>query len=133
VPSPQSGVVPAPTRPPGQGGAVRGFALRRIGLEPIARLALWALLTAGERCAGLLLAPFSSPGVRAARRAAWASRASARAVSTLGALKGVFVKAGQFVAHRHDLAPHDVTSAFASLRDRVPPLGLGPIRATVEL
>ncbi len=129
---PQSAVVPAAARPPARRGAGWRFALRRLGLEPIARLALWALLTAGDRCAGLLLAPFSSPGVRAARRAAWTARASARAVSTLGALKGVFVKLGQFAAHRHDIAPHAATRALASLRDRVPPLGLGAIRATVE-
>ncbi len=129
---PQSAVAPAAARPPARRRASRGSVLRRLGLEPIARLGLWALLSISERCAGLLLAPFSSPGVRAARRAAWASRASARAVSTLGALKGVFVKAGQFAAHRHDLAPHAATRALASLRDRVPPLGLGPIRATIE-
>ncbi len=130
--SPQSSSVPATARPPTRRAVGRGFALRRLGLDPIARLALWALLTAGDRCVGWLLAPLSSPQARAARHSAWASRASARAVATLGALKGVFVKAGQFAAHRHDLAPHELTRALASLRDRVPPLGLGPIRASVE-
>jgi predicted unusual protein kinase regulating ubiquinone biosynthesis (AarF/ABC1/UbiB family) len=106
--------------------------LRALGLEPLARLLAWAAATAADRALWLLLAPFSSRRARERRRAEHAARATARAVATLGALKGVFVKAGQFAAHRHDLLPGATTSALAALRDRVPPLPLRTVRRAVE-
>jgi len=53
-------------------------------------------------------------------------------VTTLGELKGVFVKAGQFAALRLDLVPAEAQPLLASLRDRVPPRPLEEIRAVVE-
>jgi predicted unusual protein kinase regulating ubiquinone biosynthesis (AarF/ABC1/UbiB family) len=53
-------------------------------------------------------------------------------VAVLGRLKGPFVKAGQFAAHRHDLLPARISEPLAQLRDRVPPLQLDAIRPVVE-
>jgi ubiquinone biosynthesis protein len=53
-------------------------------------------------------------------------------VVTLGALKGAFVKAGQFAAVRLDLVPAEVRPALASLRDRVPARPFTEIRTVVE-
>jgi ubiquinone biosynthesis protein len=108
------------------------IALRAAGIEQVLRLAACALAIGGERFAGRCLDAFSAPEVRAARRAARNERAVRRVVACLGALKGVFAKAGQFAAMRHDLLPGAVTEALGSLRDRVPPLPFERIRDTVE-
>jgi ubiquinone biosynthesis protein len=107
-------------------------ALRASGIEQLVRLAGCALAIAGERLAGSCLDLLRARQDRAARRVARNERAIRRRVATLGALKGGFAKAGQFAAVRHDLFPGPVTTALASLRDRVPPLPFERIRATVE-
>ncbi len=68
---------------------------------------------------GLALTPRAR---REARRDARATRSLDRLVEAFGTLKGPFVKAGQFAAHRHDLVPAVAAQALARLRDRVPPL-----------
>ncbi|MGI9590273.1 MAG: ABC1 kinase family protein, partial [Myxococcota bacterium] len=52
--------------------------------------------------------------------------------SMLGALRGIWVKAGQFAAHRHDVLSREASEALVDLRDRVPPVGLDAIRAVLE-
>jgi ubiquinone biosynthesis protein len=69
---------------------------------------------------------------RESRRAALRARSGARVVRTLGALKGVYVKLGQFAALRLDLLPREVTDALASLRDAVPPLPFESVRFALE-
>jgi ubiquinone biosynthesis protein len=109
-----------------------GLVLRASGIEQLARLAGCALVIAGTALAGRCLDVLRAPATRAARRAAQNARAVRRVVATLGALKGVFAKAGQFAALRHDLLPESATAALAELRDRVPPLPFARIRNTVE-
>ncbi|HVH16829.1 MAG TPA: AarF/UbiB family protein [Myxococcota bacterium] len=70
--------------------------------------------------------------VRESRRAALRERCGRRVVRTLGALKGVYVKLGQFAALRLDLLPREVTDALASLRDAVPPLAFESVRRAIE-
>jgi predicted unusual protein kinase regulating ubiquinone biosynthesis (AarF/ABC1/UbiB family) len=70
--------------------------------------------------------------LRQSRRAALRRRSARRVVGTLGALKGVYVKLGQFAALRLDLLPREVTDALASLRDAVPPLPFPAVRGAVE-
>lgn len=50
----------------------------------------------------------------------------------MGALKGAFVKVGQFALVRHDLLPEEAALALARLRSDVPPLPFETVRATVE-
>jgi ubiquinone biosynthesis protein len=107
-------------------------ALRASGIEQVFRLAGCALAIAGEGLAGRCLDVFFAREDRAARRTARNERAVRRVVATLGELKGVFAKAGQFAAVRHDLFPGSVTAALGSLRDRVPPLPFERVRATIE-
>ncbi|HEY8155065.1 MAG TPA: AarF/UbiB family protein [Myxococcota bacterium] len=106
--------------------------LRRGGLEPLWRLLACALAIAAGWAGLWLRAPFSSAARHSARREAFEARAAARVVATLGSLKGPFVKAGQFAANRHDLLPASITVPLAALRDRVPPLPFGEVRAAVE-
>jgi predicted unusual protein kinase regulating ubiquinone biosynthesis (AarF/ABC1/UbiB family) len=114
------------------GGTSLRIALRGSGIEQVSRLAWCALAIASERLAGRCLDVFTAREDRAARRAARNERAVRRVVTTLGALKGAFAKAGQFAAVRHDLLPGPVTAALGSLRDRVPPLPFERIRDTIE-
>jgi ubiquinone biosynthesis protein len=115
-----------------QGRTSLRIALRASGIEQVFRLAGCALAIAGERLAGLCQDAFTSRENRAARRAARNERVVGRVVATLGELKGVFAKAGQFAAVRHDVLPGSVTAALGSLRDRVPPLPFERARDTVE-
>lgn len=68
----------------------------------------------------------------ARRRDRLAERIALRATGTLGALKGVFAKLGQFAATRLDLLPAAATDALATLRDRVPPLSAARVRRVIE-
>jgi predicted unusual protein kinase regulating ubiquinone biosynthesis (AarF/ABC1/UbiB family) len=70
--------------------------------------------------------------VRAERRALREARRTRAIVATLGALKGAFVKAGQFGALRYDAMPKPLREGLATLQDRVPPLAFGDVRAVVE-
>jgi predicted unusual protein kinase regulating ubiquinone biosynthesis (AarF/ABC1/UbiB family) len=90
------------------------------------------LVRCGAGRFAVALASLFSPGTAAERRSAATRLEWARLVATLGALKGVFVKAGQFAANRHDVLPPEATQALASLRDRVPALPFQRIRACVE-
>ncbi|HEX5067187.1 MAG TPA: AarF/UbiB family protein [Myxococcota bacterium] len=69
---------------------------------------------------------------RESRRARLRDRSARRVVATLGALKGVYVKLGQFAALRLDLLPREITDALASLRDAVPPLPFASVRRAIE-
>ncbi|MGH0033273.1 MAG: ABC1 kinase family protein [Myxococcota bacterium] len=105
--------------------------LRRAGLPQIAALlgfALGALWDATRvAVAGRLRG--DDPGTRRDRRA---ECIAARATATLGRLKGVWAKLGQFAAVRLDVLPPRATRALAALRDRVPPLPAPTIRRVVE-
>ena len=105
--------------------------LRASGILQVARLCACAALCAWDWIAveiGGALA--GEPADR--RRALLAARLSQRLVDTLGALKGVWAKLGQFAAMRLDVLPPTVTLALGSLRDRVPPLPLEAIRGVIE-
>lgn len=82
--------------------------------------------------AGALGDALASPGDRAARREARLTAAARDVAAVLGALKGPFVKAGQFAALRVDLLPAAARRAFETLHDRVEPLPLATVRAVVE-
>lgn len=113
-------------------GARVAEAARALGLSQLLRLAACALVVALD--AGLTTLRCAVAG-RERRRAAGAdfrARTVARVVATLGALKGAFVKAGQFAAHRYDVIPGSATRALASLRDHVPPLPVSHLRSTIE-
>jgi len=104
---------------------------RRSGIPQLLRLLAFGLLAAWDACA--VHATGSARGEpRELRRVRLAQRLAARAVRTLGALKGVYAKLGQFAAIRLDLLPKDATDALAALRDRVPPLPAARIRRVVE-
>ena len=113
-------------------GAPRGarFPLRRLGVAPVAGLAAFAVATGARALAVALAAPFSGRAARARRRATFRERSLERLAAVLGALKGVYVKAAQFAAHRPDLLP--AAGALARLRDRAEPLPFAAVRATVE-
>ena len=51
----------------------------------------------------------------------------------LGALKGAFVKAGQFASVRHDLVPQVAAQALSELQSQVPPLPFETIRERIEV
>ncbi len=124
------GTVPIP--PIGRRPGGLRFILRRTGIDPAARLAWAGLAVAARLAAGAGLDALRPAAGREARRRARRRRAAQRVVRTLGALKGVYAKAGQFASVRHDLLPAEVGEELAALQDRVPPLAAGPIRAAVE-
>ena len=107
-------------------------ALRAMGLPQGARLARCALALAidsiASRC-GDMLRPKSARTAAHERRS---DRSARRVVAALGSQKGVFVKAGQFAAMRHDLLPSEALTAFASLRSSVQPLPFERIARVVE-
>jgi len=109
------------------------LALRAAGIEQVCRLLGCALTLAGAHAIGTIGDRFAPPGSLPSRRQDRNARALRRVVDTLGALKGIFVKAGQFAAVRHDLLPGPVTEALAGLRDRVPPLPFDRLRETLEI
>lgn len=106
-------------------------ALRATGLPQLARILATALLSVWDAALATVLGALrhQSAPQRSERRAA---AVAARWVATLGALKGPYVKLGQFAAIRIDLLPSTATTALASLRDRVPPLPFERIRPIVE-
>ncbi|MFP6563935.1 MAG: AarF/UbiB family protein [Myxococcota bacterium] len=97
------------------------------------RLLGWGLRTATSEAVGRLLDPFVGHSQRARRRGARLVAASQRLTVHLGALKGVFVKAGQFAAMRPDLLPADARLPLATLQRAVPPLGASVIRRQLEV
>jgi predicted unusual protein kinase regulating ubiquinone biosynthesis (AarF/ABC1/UbiB family) len=120
-----------PIRSPAQ-PASRATWLRRTGVEPVLRGLGWILVTAADRATLETVSLLADADLRAGRRKAWRQRAARRAVASLGALRGLWVKAGQFAAHRPDVLPLEASLALADLRDRVPPLGLREITSAVE-
>lgn len=104
---------------------------RILGITPCLRLIGWLGRCAGEWIA-VGVASLVSPSRGRRLRHDASRRRWARLVVVLGSLKGVFAKAGQFAAIRHDVLPPEATDALASLRDRVPPLPFARIRACVE-
>lgn len=105
---------------------------RTSGIEPVLRLLGWAIVSACGRIVVALLSPFSGHARCQARLDAWRTRTTRRAVDVLSRLKGVYVKAGQFAGHRHDIVPGSASDALAELRDRVKPLPFERIRRVVE-
>jgi len=99
---------------------------------PLARLAALAAAILAGRLGDALAAPFLRAGARAARRAARPGREARAVAAALGDLKGVYAKLGQFAALRYDALPGDARDAFATLRDRLPPLPLAALRPIVE-
>lgn len=73
-----------------------------------------------------------TPAAASERRAARTARSARRVADTLGALKGVFVKAGQFAALRYDVLPAAAQQIVAELQNDVPPISFEAIRAAVE-
>jgi ubiquinone biosynthesis protein len=106
--------------------------LRSSGIEPVVRLLAFAVIAAVDALGIGLAAPFARRAVRADRWHAWSERSTQRLADVLGALKGAFVKAAQFAAHRHDVLPGSAARALSRLRDEVPPLAFDRVRATVE-
>ena len=47
-------------------------------------------------------------------------------------LKGLYIKAGQFIGTRADLVPHPYVRWLGQLQDRVPPRSVAEVRATIE-
>jgi predicted unusual protein kinase regulating ubiquinone biosynthesis (AarF/ABC1/UbiB family) len=120
----------APTREVGGPGERLRHLPRALGVPQLAQLSGWALAALAAAALSLPFERLSAHG--AARRARRQERAVARLVAVLGGLKGVFAKAGQFAAIRHDVLPASWTGPLATLRSRVPPLPFPRIRASVE-
>ena len=97
-------------------GIVQGFALLRLALA-LAAGWLWAWR------------PWRARAEIRRRRVEGAAR---RIATTLGELKGAFVKAGQFATVRLDLVPPEAQPWLARLRDRVPPRPFAEVAAVVE-
>ena len=137
APSMESTVRRTPAPGVARGGAVPNprTALRVLGLEQLALLGICALRITldwlGWKTVSIFRAA-AGPEEPEACRKAFRDRAIGRLVATLGILKGVYVKAGQFAAVRHDLLPASATQHFARLRDRVPPLRFSEVRTAVE-
>jgi ubiquinone biosynthesis protein len=104
---------------------------RTLGLSPCLRLLGWLVRCGAGRMA-VALSSLVRPATAAERRSVAAQREWTQLVDVLGALKGVFAKAGQFAANRHDVLPSEATEALAHLRDRVPPLPFPRIRTCIE-
>jgi predicted unusual protein kinase regulating ubiquinone biosynthesis (AarF/ABC1/UbiB family) len=109
------------------------FGVRVTGFEALMRLGGVAAAAALRHGLGRIGDLAVSPTRAAARRSARRELSLLRLIRALAALKGAFVKLGQFAAVRHDLLPAQAASALAALRSRVPPLPLPAIRRAVEL
>jgi len=127
--TPKGAELPAP-RVRHRSGGWR-FTARTSGTETAARAARIGLGLLAARSAAVLdrLGPETARRDRDRRRS---ERLAAVVVAQLGALKGVFVKAGQFAAVRYDVLPPEWRGPLASLREQVPPLPFERIRERVE-
>ena len=125
-----SGTPILPPLRPASGGL--RFKLRTTGVEPVFRLlaclAGIVLRELGGRVGDLLAAPDE----RATRRTERQRRAAQSVATTLGRLKGAFVKLGQFAALRYDLLPAWAREGLASLHDRAAPLPFESVLQVVE-
>jgi predicted unusual protein kinase regulating ubiquinone biosynthesis (AarF/ABC1/UbiB family) len=126
----RSPLVPRPHPPPVR--AARRHRGRALAFVPLVRLAGCGFAVLGGRLAAAAAAPLYPRAERAQRRAERRRREAERLASTLGDLKGVYAKLGQFAAVRYDALPAEARSAFAALRDAVAPLPFPEIRASVE-
>ena len=119
-------------------GALRAAAgrarlrLRTTGIEAVARLTGWLLRALLGHAAGRIADLFRSASSRSRHREERLQRSTERLVGTLGALKGVFAKAGQFASLRHDVVSKRLRRSLARLQSRVPPLEFEAIRTLVE-
>jgi predicted unusual protein kinase regulating ubiquinone biosynthesis (AarF/ABC1/UbiB family) len=111
----------------GQSSRSSGFRLRRTGLPQALRLLGCLSLLLLAELWGRLTDRMASG--RRDRRVEWQAE---RLVRTLGGLRGVFAKAGQFGAIRYDVVPGPVRERLAQLQDRVPPLPFEDVRSLVE-
>jgi predicted unusual protein kinase regulating ubiquinone biosynthesis (AarF/ABC1/UbiB family) len=117
---------------PGRAGRRLRFTLRATGIETLARLLGVAVTAAFRHGFGWLADLAAGPARSARRREARLDRTLLQLISSFAALKGAFVKLGQFAAVRHDLVPHRTSVALGALRRSVPPLPFATIRETVE-
>ena len=114
------------------GSGARGSWLRRSGLEPAGRLAAWALVAAGYGFWGALGDTRVGDAERAARRLNRSEENAQRLVAQLGALKGLYAKAGQFASVRLDLLTGEARRTLESLQQSVAPIPVEAIRRIVE-
>lgn len=118
-----------PFRPPG--GGLR-FKLRSWGLTPAVLLTACVVDLVLREVAGRLAERLAAPEEREARRESRHRRAGERLAGVLGALKGPYVKLGQFAALRYDILPAWLRESLSGLHDRVPPLPFATVVAVVE-
>jgi ubiquinone biosynthesis protein len=126
--TPATPALPAIRRP----AASLRFAGRILGLEPGVRLAAWLASGVVRWVAEAPVDWTRGAARRAERRAARRDAAIRRLARTLGELKGAFAKAGQFAAIRYDVLSPELRSAFAELRDRVPPRPAAEVAGWIE-
>ena len=112
----------------GQPGRPSGFKLRRTGLPQALRILGCLVLVLASELWGRLADRWAGRDRSAQRRETQADRL----VQTLGELRGVFAKAGQFGALRYDVVPGPLRERLARLQDRVPALPLAEIRGVIE-
>ena len=110
----------------------RGSWLRRSGLEPVGRLVAWALVAAWLGFWGALADSRLRGPERAARRLRRSEENVRRLVAQLGALKGLYAKAGQFASVRLDLLTGETRRALESLQQSVAPIPVAAIRRIIE-
>jgi ubiquinone biosynthesis protein len=127
----QNDITDPPAKAAAEPADVR-VALRAMGVPQTARLVLCALALAIDAVASRCADTLRSDAARTAARVRFRGRSARRVVAALGSLKGVFVKAGQFAAMRHDLLPSEALEAFAALRSQVQPLPFERIARVVE-
>jgi ubiquinone biosynthesis protein len=132
VASPPQDDITDPSRPAAARPADVRVALRAVGVPQTARLILCALTLAIDAIASRCADTLRSEAARSAARVRLRGRAARRVAAALGSLKGVFVKAGQFAAMRHDLLPGEALEAFATLRSSVQPLPFERIARVIE-
>ena len=123
---------PSPRPPSGAPGVRRPRSPARFNARTLGLAQGWALLRLALCCAGVYVAAWRPGRPREEIRRRRVVGIARRVVSTLGELKGAFVKAGQFAAVRLDLVPAEAHPLLTSLRDRVPPRPLAEIVAVVE-
>jgi ubiquinone biosynthesis protein len=113
-------------------GREKGFRRRTSGLEAAVRIGAFVSALALRHGLGRLGDAFVAASQRPRRRAARMATTARASVGMLGALKGAFVKAGQFASVRHDVLPQAAVAVLSELQSRVPPLPFETIRERVE-
>jgi predicted unusual protein kinase regulating ubiquinone biosynthesis (AarF/ABC1/UbiB family) len=108
------------------------FRLRTSGIQTAASLAICVTVIMLRDGLGRLADVFRTTQAAELARHERRVLSAERLVATLGELKGIFAKVGQFGSLRHDLLAPEISEALAKLRDRVPPVPFDLIRETVE-